>query len=477
MATEGSQYWHVIITPAFTGKRRRADDSVAVDNDRNWIERRILEPRRQGQAIALAGKTFEWDQVEQIRISVSDVPSSVLIEQLKAADRESSVAVLGGPGYQWRAAYVARDVTEELIEGPPGTSRESGAAPARVDPRRVMVVYGRDSGARRAMFDFLRALGLEPAEWPKLVAETEKAAPYIGEILEQAFERAAAVVVLFTPDDEAKLRDDLVADGDPGYERELTPQARPNVIFEAGMAFGIHPDRTVLVESGQLRPFSDVFGRHAVRLDGSAGPLRDIANRLKTAGCQVDDTGEDWADPTRFTFPERSGKRQQEAGNGDSSGPGGTDEAESLRVLFRGPADAAVRSLEALVTNVANAVREQEGFGRQAAHLLEKLNNDLASAHSVTLKCTEAGAPLSELQESFITCFRAYQDLIHPVRDVGHEAGYAWTSDGNYSLWKRNDEDFLGRLEELTLSSTFSDLRARVTVHLWPERGRREYWA
>jgi hypothetical protein len=106
--------------------------------------------------------------------------------------------------------------------------------------------------------------------------------------------------VLFTPDDEAKLRDEFVGDNDPDYERRLTPQARPNVLFEAGMAFGIHPDRTVLVEIGQLRPFSDVFGRHVVRLNGTAGPLRDIAGRLKAAGCAVDDGGDDWADPERF---------------------------------------------------------------------------------------------------------------------------------------------------------------------------------
>jgi predicted nucleotide-binding protein len=150
------------------------------------------------------------------------------------------------------------------------------------------------------MFDFLRALGLSPMEWRGMLAQTGKATPYIGEVLDRAFEEAAAVVVLLTPDDEARLREELVQAGDRGDERELTPQARPNVLFEAGMAFGLHPERTVLVQLGNVRPFSDVAGRHVVRLDGQEQRLRDIASRLKTAGCAVDDSGDDWADPRRF---------------------------------------------------------------------------------------------------------------------------------------------------------------------------------
>jgi predicted nucleotide-binding protein len=278
------KYWNVIVSPKRQGKGRARDDAVAVDKDRDWIERRILQPRREGRAIAVGGHTLAWDEIERIRITVADAPSAVRIEQIRASDRASSVAMIGGPSFKWRAAAYAEDVTDDLIEGPPGTSSEAGAAPGRVDPRRVMVVYGRDGEARRAMFDYLRAPVLEPGEWRKLVAETEKGAPYIGEILERAFESAAAVVVLLTPDDEARLREEFVTERDPEHERQLTPQARPNVLFEAGMAFGVHPDRTVLVELGVMRPFSDVFGRHVVRLDGTAGPVRDIASRLKSRG-------------------------------------------------------------------------------------------------------------------------------------------------------------------------------------------------
>jgi predicted nucleotide-binding protein len=122
-------------------------------------------------------------------------------------------------------------------------------------------------------------------------------------VLDHAFAQAKAVVVLFTPDDEAFLHRDLRGKTEPDYETELTAQARPNVLFEAGMALGVHPDRTVLVELGTMRPFSDIYGRHVVRLDHTDKPLRDIARRLKAIGCTVDDSNDDW---TSTNFPERA---------------------------------------------------------------------------------------------------------------------------------------------------------------------------
>lgn len=162
------------------------------------------------------------------------------------------------------------------------------------DPRVVFVVHGRNMAARNAMFQFLRAIGLRPREWSQAVADTGKASPYIGEVLESAFSRAQAVVVLMTPDDEARLREPYRGAQDPPYEKELTPQARPNVLFEAGMAMGRFPDRTALVEVGDVRPFSDIAGRHIVRLNNSSERRQELAQRLLRAGCDVDLAGTDW---------------------------------------------------------------------------------------------------------------------------------------------------------------------------------------
>jgi predicted nucleotide-binding protein with TIR-like domain len=137
----------------------------------------------------------------------------------------------------------------------------------------------------------------------QLVAETEHATPYIGQVLDRAMEVVQAVVVLFTPDDLVQLRAALLRKSDGEVERRLTGQPRPNVLFEAGLAFGRHPSRTVLVEHGELRGLSDLFGRHVVRLERGASALHELAQRLKRAGCRVDLSGEAWLDAARFPEP------------------------------------------------------------------------------------------------------------------------------------------------------------------------------
>ena len=65
---------------------------------------------------------------------------------------------------------------------------------------------------------------------------------------------------------------------DPAYEKEL-PQARPNVIFEMGMAFGKHPDRTLIVEFGITRTLSDVHGLNTIRFTDDEQSRKKIASR------------------------------------------------------------------------------------------------------------------------------------------------------------------------------------------------------
>jgi predicted nucleotide-binding protein len=180
-------------------------------------------------------------------------------------------------------------------------SRRSGAQPATRSESaavsggtKVFVIHGRDLRLRDGMFAFLRSISLDPIEWIEAVTLTGKSAPYIGEILDAAFSNAQAVVVMLTGDDQARLRTELRGASEPAHETELTPQARPNVLFEAGMAMAYNPDRTVLVEFGHLRPFSDVAGRHSVKMDGSTEKRQDLAVRLQKAGCAVKLTGTDW---------------------------------------------------------------------------------------------------------------------------------------------------------------------------------------
>jgi len=88
-----------------------------------------------------------------------------------------------------------------------------------------MVVHGRNMAMRDSMYAFLRALGLSPIEFVQGIKATKKGAPVIPEVLDAMFRSAAAVVVLLTPDDEAKLKKQFWKSGDLAHERKLTGQS------------------------------------------------------------------------------------------------------------------------------------------------------------------------------------------------------------------------------------------------------------
>jgi predicted nucleotide-binding protein len=169
------------------------------------------------------------------------------------------------------------------------------------DPRKVFVIHGRNQAARKGLFEFLRSIGLDPIEWSEAIRLTGKGSPYIGQVLDAAFGAAQAVVVLQTPDDVAHLHESLTYVGDPECSPQMQP--RPNVLFEAGMAMGRDEDRTVIVEMGQIKVFSDIHGRHVVRLNNDVKKRQELASRLQTAGCAVRLIGTDWHDAGDLTPP------------------------------------------------------------------------------------------------------------------------------------------------------------------------------
>lgn len=174
------------------------------------------------------------------------------------------------------------------------------------DPHKVFVIHGRNEAARRGVFEFLRAIGLQPIEWEQAIEIAGGGSPYIGQVLDAVFDEAQAVVVLQTPDDVGYLHDSL---GRPGGDPDCEPQPQPrqNVTFEAGMAMGRAQDRTILVGFGELRAFSDIHGRHEVRLDNTPERRQALATRLKSAGCAVETSGTDWLSAGDLTPPAAPG--------------------------------------------------------------------------------------------------------------------------------------------------------------------------
>ncbi len=206
-------------------------------------------------------------------------------------------------------AYLGRatERAEQAARIGPGAARAAAARAAERDPaglhapdeaedlrRNVFVVYGRDEPARRALFEFLRALGLRPLEWEAVVAQTGKGAPSLSEAVRRGLAAARAVVVLMTPEDVVRLHPDLHGPREPAAETGESLQARPNVLLELGMALVTHPDRTLVLMVGDHRPVTDLGGLNFIRIDGTADCRKKVAGRLKLAGCRVADGGQDW---------------------------------------------------------------------------------------------------------------------------------------------------------------------------------------
>lgn len=174
------------------------------------------------------------------------------------------------------------------------------ATPLGDRARNVFVVFGRDEQVRKAVFTFLRELGLRPLEWESVIQATGVSAPSIRDVVAQVLALAQAALILLTPDDVVSLHPALRYEREPSFEIHPSLQPRPNVLIELGMALMAFDERTVIVEFGGLRPIGDLQGRNVIRFGDPAVSLVKIVSRLKLAGCAVDDTGSDWRDIRSF---------------------------------------------------------------------------------------------------------------------------------------------------------------------------------
>lgn len=259
---------------AIKRKDSKAQEIEALNLSRDSLGLRLLDPYQQGGSITLKGTTIQCSEIDRIRI----------VETRAEANVSDVIGQLDLQAQGFTYSRDERDVTDDFITGPPGEDLEVASESIQeirpaTGTREVFVVHGRNEKARKAIFEFLRSIGLDPLEWSEAAQSTGKPTPYIGEILDAAFSRAHAVVVLFTPDDEARLKVPLRSDNEPQHETELTGQARANVLFEAGMAMGRSPERTILVELGNLRPFTDIAGLHVI-------PISDNKTRKRLAAVE-----------------------------------------------------------------------------------------------------------------------------------------------------------------------------------------------
>jgi predicted nucleotide-binding protein len=164
---------------------------------------------------------------------------------------------------------------------PPATSVDTSG----VDARKVFVVHGRDPRPVEVIEQFLQFIGLEMMAWSEAVARTKKSQPHTYDIVRAGMASCAAVIVLFSPDDLARVKDDFSDEDD--LDRKPQGQARQNVLLEAGMAFATAPERTIFVKSAPTREISDIAGFNWVTLDGTWESRAGLRERLDNAGANI----------------------------------------------------------------------------------------------------------------------------------------------------------------------------------------------
>jgi hypothetical protein len=87
---------------------------------------------------------------------------------------------------QIRSARARLDQEINLLNSLPASPGKTENNTAKPDPRRVFVVHGRNPDARKAIFDFLSRINLDPIEWEEAIAMTASTSPSTSSGLSQA---------------------------------------------------------------------------------------------------------------------------------------------------------------------------------------------------------------------------------------------------------------------------------------------------
>jgi predicted nucleotide-binding protein len=147
---------------------------------------------------------------------------------------------------------------------------ESSTRPAR----EIFVVHGRDEAVKQAVARFLDKLNLSP-----IILHEQ---PDKGRTVIQKFEDHADVgfaVVLLTPDDEGRLKEDT----------DFRPRARQNVILELGYFLGkLGRARVCALKADGVEEPSDLHGVLYISFDPGGQWRLTLVRELKAAGIDVD---------------------------------------------------------------------------------------------------------------------------------------------------------------------------------------------
>jgi len=168
------------------------------------------------------------------------------------------------------------------------------------DNGKVFVIAGRNTKALAAMLELLRAMGAKAIGWNDAVAlaapQTSTAA-----IVDAGTAAAQSTIVLFTGDDEVRLRSELRQSSVGAADATFRVQARPNVLFEAGMAYIKDPKNTLFLVCGQQKIHDDVAGDNRIDVHDDPNWRHALAARLREAGVKVTADPSQWRNAGDFS--------------------------------------------------------------------------------------------------------------------------------------------------------------------------------
>ncbi len=246
-----------------------------------------------------------------------------IVRELHVSRQQAAIVLASRRGVNFSRFAAAEDLAairsaggfaappvQTIVTAPSGArTRQPLPRVKKAPSNSVFVVHGRNENARRDLFEFLRNLGLNPIEWNAGKQLTKKASPHNTEVIAAIIQKAAGAVVLFCPEEEVTLKRQYWRADDAAEERRITEQPRPNVLYEAGMAFAAFPSSTVIVRVGRIRSFTDLAGVQIINLtDGTTAGRQAVATALRTARLPVNTNGQDWLREGGFTLAPPSRK-------------------------------------------------------------------------------------------------------------------------------------------------------------------------
>ncbi|MBX3119304.1 MAG: nucleotide-binding protein [Fimbriimonadaceae bacterium] len=158
----------------------------------------------------------------------------------------------------------------------------------RLNKNNLALIFGRDDVATNCIRRVVKSLSVNLIDFQFAKIKGESADDFNHEIIDRLFESCDGAIVILSPDERAILRPQLHRHASDAKEKY---QARPNVIFEHGIALGKFGRRVIVVQFGDVELHSDVAGLHPFRWSDAKSMRNQLSDRLSAMGYSVKATG------------------------------------------------------------------------------------------------------------------------------------------------------------------------------------------